>query len=123
MVMTVKDIRKALDGLDDELEIYFRRVAPLCGNIEGAYHLSKSHMSFFGQSFPCLIIEPASPYRGERDDDAEPLVAPKNHLIVTQGSIQEGDLLWNDDVELWDDIGGDFIGLLVSEFGGVARKA
>jgi len=57
--MTVKDLKFAIADLDDKLEVFFRRVAPLTGNIEEAFSVELSEYAFFGQTVPCVILEPA----------------------------------------------------------------
>jgi len=61
--LTVGELKKRLEGMDDSLDVFFRRVAPICGNIEGAYHVDKSTYGFFGQTIDCVIIEPSSDER------------------------------------------------------------
>lgn len=56
--MTAGDLREALSGVPSDLPIFFRRIAPICGNIEGAGRIKKDKYGFFGLSLPCLIIEP-----------------------------------------------------------------
>lgn len=58
--LTVKDLKKILEEYPDELEVFFRRVAPICGNIEAAGFVNKDKYSTFGQIVPCIIIEPMS---------------------------------------------------------------
>jgi hypothetical protein len=65
MQMTVKALRAALDGLDDDLPVFFRRVAPVCGNIEEAGRVEVSTYAFFGIENPCAIIEPMA----DEDDE------------------------------------------------------
>ena len=63
MQMTVKQLRDALAGMSDELPVFFRRVAPICGNVEEAGSVRVDRFGFFGQSLPCVIVEPM------RDED------------------------------------------------------
>ena len=57
--LTVKDLKEAIAELDDKMPVFFRRVAPICGNIEGAYAANLDEYSFFGEVEKCLIIEPS----------------------------------------------------------------
>lgn len=57
--LTVGALKQQLEELDDKLPVFFRRVAPVAGNIEGAYTVESSEFSFFGVRIPCIIIEPA----------------------------------------------------------------
>jgi hypothetical protein len=56
--MTVKELKIALEGKPDDYEIFFRRVVPICGNIEAAGKVIQSTYQTFGIVVPCLIVEP-----------------------------------------------------------------
>lgn len=56
--LTVGDLKRALENIPDEHPVYFRRVAPICGNIEEAGSAELSEYAFFGQLYPCVIVEP-----------------------------------------------------------------
>lgn len=56
--MTVADLRAAMTGVPDDTPVYFRRIAPICGNIEAAGAAALDEASAFGSVFPCIIIEP-----------------------------------------------------------------
>jgi len=58
--LSVGELKTILKELPDELPVYFRRISPIGGNIEEAYHVEPSTYACFGQALPCLIIEPAS---------------------------------------------------------------
>jgi len=64
MQMSVKDLRDAIKDLPGDLPVYFRRVAPITGNIEEAGSAHLDTFSSFGVVDQCLIIEPMK-------DDAE----------------------------------------------------
>ena len=66
--LTVGDIRKLIDGVPDTHPAFFRRVAPICGNIEEVGKVSMSTYSTFGIVKPCVIFEPMS---DEDEDDAQ----------------------------------------------------
>lgn len=63
--MNVGELRQVIVDVPDDVEVVFRRVAPVCGNVEVAGRAEMSTYGFFGTSVPCLILEP------EEDDDAE----------------------------------------------------
>ena len=55
--LKVRDLKKALEGLDDDLEVYIRH-HHICGNIVEAGECNKDTYGFFGKSIDCVIIEP-----------------------------------------------------------------
>ena len=56
--MTVKELRQLLHDKPDDLEVFFRRVAPICGNIESVGKIEQTTFSTFGVEVPCIVIEP-----------------------------------------------------------------
>ena len=56
--LTVKSLRAALDGMPDDLPVFFERVLPICGSIEEAGAAVKDQYGSFGQVHPCVIIRP-----------------------------------------------------------------
>ena len=56
--LTVFMLKKQLENMDDDLPIFFRRVSPICGNIEEANAAVLSQYASFGFVNPCVIIEP-----------------------------------------------------------------
>ena len=56
--MNIGDLKKSISNMPDDTEVFFRRVAPLCGNIESAGKIELSTYGCFGESVPCAIIEP-----------------------------------------------------------------
>ena len=64
--MNVGDLRKAIDNLPDDMLVFFRRVAPVAGNIEMAGSANKDLYYSFGVAHDCLIIEPITD-----DEDGE----------------------------------------------------
>ena len=58
--LTVGELKKQLGGIADDLPVFFRRIAPLCGNLEEAGAATVDSYAFFGQTSPCIIIEPRS---------------------------------------------------------------
>ncbi len=64
--MTIGDIKEAIKDLDDDLPVFFRRVPPVCGNIEELGQVVQDSYGFFGKSIPCVILEPM-----KEDEDEE----------------------------------------------------
>lgn len=58
--MNVKDLKAQIAELPDEMEVLFRRIAPITGNVEYAGRAVRSEYGFFGKSIPCVIIESMS---------------------------------------------------------------
>lgn len=56
--MTVSDLLNAIKDLPGDLPVFFRRVAPVAGNIEEAGFANLDKFASFGVTFPCVIIEP-----------------------------------------------------------------
>lgn len=63
--LTVKKLKEQIESMPDDMPVFFRRIAPLCGNIELAGIAKLDEYAFFGMVEPCVIIEPLS------DDDDE----------------------------------------------------
>lgn len=51
-------LKALLNEVPSNLPVFFRRVTPIAGNIEGAYRMELSTYSTFGEVRPCLIFEP-----------------------------------------------------------------
>lgn len=60
MQLTVRQLKDAIESMPDDLPVFFRRIAPICGNIESAGKASLDEYSSFGIVERCLIIEPIS---------------------------------------------------------------
>jgi hypothetical protein len=56
--LTVGSLKTIIKDLPDDYLIFFRRVAPIAGNIESAYHAEVSTYGSFGVALHCVIIEP-----------------------------------------------------------------
>jgi len=56
--MRIKDLKKQIEGLEDDLEVFIRAATNQCGNIIEAGEAVESTYGFFGKSIGCLIIEP-----------------------------------------------------------------
>lgn len=67
MQITVKQLKFIIENFNDDLPVFFRRISPMCGNIEEAGRVVEATYSFFGQEFPCVIIEPVSNIEGDED--------------------------------------------------------
>ena len=64
--MNVGELRNAIENLPNDMPVFFRRVAPVAGNIETAGSANKDTFSSFGVVQDCLIIEPITD-----DEDGE----------------------------------------------------
>lgn len=59
--LKVGELRKQLEGVDDDDQVFIRCCHNICGNIVEAGIADKSTYGFFGDDVPCIIIEPADP--------------------------------------------------------------
>ncbi|MNM92486.1 hypothetical protein D3C81_1048230 [compost metagenome] len=59
--LTAGKLKQFLADKEDNLEIFFERVAPVCGNVEQAYVIAQETYAFFGHEIPCLIIRQCPP--------------------------------------------------------------
>lgn len=64
--MRIKDLKEQIKDYNDDLEVYIRCVHNPCGNIKEAGKANKDTYGFFGESIPCVIIEPE-----KYDEDGE----------------------------------------------------
>jgi hypothetical protein len=64
--MNVGDLRKSIENLPDDMLVFFRRVAPIAGNIELSGAANKDTYYSFGVAHDCLIIEQVP----DEDDEA-----------------------------------------------------
>lgn len=69
MQLTVKKLKHQIENMPDDMPVFFRRVAPICGNIEEANAAILSEYSFFGHVSPCIIIEPFVATEDEADGE------------------------------------------------------
>lgn len=58
--LTAATLRKAIANVPDDTPVYFRRVAPFCGNIEEAGAANLDQIAAFGLLYPCVIVEPVA---------------------------------------------------------------
>ena len=56
--MKAIDLKKQLEGVSDETEVFVRCCVSACGNIIEAKSANKDTYGFFGKSIDCIIIEP-----------------------------------------------------------------
>lgn len=66
--MTVAELRRELAELPDDLPVFFRAVAPVCGNIREAVSARRDTHGVFGKVLPCVIIETYSSESHNRVD-------------------------------------------------------
>lgn len=69
--MKVKRLKKILNNLDDDLEIFIRNTNNICGNISELEQVEKSYYGFFGSSIQCLILNTSYSKKLEKTDDKE----------------------------------------------------
>lgn len=75
--MNVGELRNAIENLPNDMPVFFRRVAPVAGNIEKAGSANKDTFSSFGVVQDCLIIEPITDDEdGEAQQTRVPDVCP-----------------------------------------------
>ncbi len=58
--LTVKKLKEQIEAMPDDMPVFFRRIAPICGTIEIAGVAKLDEFAFFGMVEPCVIIEPMS---------------------------------------------------------------
>lgn len=63
--LTVKKLKEQIESMPDDMPVFFRRIAPVCGTIEIAGLAKLDEFAFFGMVEQCVIIEPLC------DDDDE----------------------------------------------------
>jgi hypothetical protein len=56
--MKAGEIIKELEKVTPETEVFFRRIAPICGNIEAVGKVSQDKFSSWGFIDSCIIFEP-----------------------------------------------------------------
>ena len=66
--LTVGKLKEQIKDLPDNMDVFLRVVYNPCGNIELGGDAIVSTYSFFGESLPCVIIEPTK----DEEDDEEP---------------------------------------------------
>ena len=56
--MKVKELKKQLENISDEIEVFVRCCFNPCGNIIEAESANKDTYGSFGENVDCIIIEP-----------------------------------------------------------------
>ena len=56
--MKIKDLKRQIENIPDDTEIFIRCCVNPCGNIVEAKKAAKDTYGFFGNSIDCIIIEP-----------------------------------------------------------------
>ncbi len=59
--LTVGELKGMVSEIKDDTPVYIRTCFNPCGNIVSAGIAEKSTYGFFGESLPCVIIEPDYP--------------------------------------------------------------
>lgn len=57
--LTVGMLKKQIEHLADDIEVYIRCCYNPCGNMVNAGLASETTYGFFGTDIPCVIIEPS----------------------------------------------------------------
>ena len=65
--MNVGELRKAIENIPDDTPVFFRRIAPIAGNIEMAGSANIDTFSSFGVIQDCIIIEPVADEEEAKD--------------------------------------------------------
>jgi hypothetical protein len=55
--LKVKDIKKALENISDDTEVFIQNVINPCGNISELGKVEESTYSSFGIESPCIILK------------------------------------------------------------------
>lgn len=69
--MKVKRLKKILNNLNDDLEVFIRNSYNICGTVGDLEQVEKSFCGFFGEDVPCLILNTAYSKKLEMTDDEE----------------------------------------------------
>ena len=69
--MKVKRLKKILNNLDDNLEVFIRNSYNIFGTIGELEQVEKSFYGFFGEDVPCLILNTSYSKKLEMTDDEE----------------------------------------------------
>lgn len=56
MFYKVRDLKNILEKFDDNTEIFIRNSHNICGNMSELSQVEISNYGFFGDSYPCLIL-------------------------------------------------------------------
>lgn len=55
--MNVGDMKAALAKYDDELDVFFRCIAPFIGTVREVDRVEESTYSIFGVEIPCVLLD------------------------------------------------------------------
>lgn len=56
--MKIKNLKKQIENIPDETDVFIRCCINPCGNIVEARKATKDTYGFFGKSIDCVIMEP-----------------------------------------------------------------
>ena len=56
--MKVRKLNEIINNLDDNLYIFIRNSVNICGGVSELEQVEKATYGFFGDSIPCLILNP-----------------------------------------------------------------
>jgi len=81
MRLTVGKLKKALENIDDSLEVFIATVFNLCGNVAEADRITQTQYGFFGVGIPCIKIDSVQ-YPSNRKED-------KNEIVLYEEKREE----------------------------------
>lgn len=55
--MKVKDLKEALQDIDDDIEVFIASSFNICGNISGLCEVRSDEYSSMGYLYPCIILD------------------------------------------------------------------
>lgn len=55
--MKVKDLKEALQDIDDDIEVFIANSFNICGNISGLCEVRSDEYSSMGALCPCIILD------------------------------------------------------------------
>jgi hypothetical protein len=64
--LKVGDLKKALENVSDNTEVFIHNVYNLCGNISELGKVEESTYSSFGELSPCVILKSVLLVQGEQ---------------------------------------------------------
>ncbi|MCX4327824.1 MAG: hypothetical protein OSJ45_11095 [Lachnospiraceae bacterium] len=67
--MNVKDLKEALQNVDDDIEIFIANSFNPCGNISGLCEVRLDEYSSMGVLYPCIILYSSQNVSFDEDED------------------------------------------------------
>lgn len=66
--LKVGDIKKALENMPDDMEVYIHNTINPCGNISELGKIQEDVYASFGKTYPCLILKSIILIQDELED-------------------------------------------------------